>query len=164
MTDKERAIGELQQWLRNILKSESDEPAIIPDGIFSQETRLEVEKFQRENGLEVTGVVDFATWEAIKESDRLVTAQRELPRQVAPISNDDLPLIRGMDNSFTDVLKVMLNHVAEIYVNFRFIEEEGFGEDTEREIRRWQNVVFLEETGEVDKETWNSLAEFYILR
>lgn len=163
MTDKEKAIAELQQWLRNIQKNQSDDPAIIPDGIFSEEVRLEVEEFQRGNGLEVTGIVDFATWEAIKEADRLVTAQRDVPRQVAPIGNDDLPLRKGMDNRFTDVLKLMLSHVAEIYTNFSFIEESGFGEETEREVRRWQSIAFLEETGEVDKETWNSLSEFYLL-
>jgi len=163
VTDKQIAIMELQQRLRNIQKSESDDPAVIPDGIFSEETRREVENFQRQNGLEVTGVVDYATWEAIKEAERMVIFESSLPVQVAPIKNSNLPLVRGMDNSFTDVLKAMLNHVAEVYVNFRFIEEEGFGYETEREVRRWQNVVFLEETGDVDKETWNSLAEFYLI-
>ena len=74
MTDKQRAIAELQQWLRNIMKNRSDEPAIIPDGIYSEETRLRVEEFQREKGLEVTGVVDFATWEAIKEENRVISS------------------------------------------------------------------------------------------
>ncbi len=163
MTDKQKAITELQQWLRNVMKSESDDPAIIPDGIFSSETRIEVESFQRERGLPVTGIVDLATWEAIREADRLVTLERELPRQVAPISNEDLPLTIGLDNKFTDTLKLMLNHVSEIYRNFEFIEEEGFSEATERNVRRWQKVAFLAETGEVDKATWNSLADFYLM-
>ncbi len=163
LTDKQQAITELQQWLRNIAKSESDDPAIIPDGIFLEETRLEVERFQRERGLPVTGKVDFATWEAIKEADRLVNLERELPRQVAPIADEDLPLTIGMNNKFTDTLKLMLNHVAENYGNFEFIEEEGFGEVTQRNVRRWQRIVFISETGEVDKETWNSLAEFYLV-
>ena len=163
MTDKQKAITELQQWLRNVRKSESDDPAIIPDGIYSAETRIEVENFQRERGLPVTGIVDLATWEALREADRLVTIEREPPRQVAPITNEDLPLVRGMNNQFTDTLKLMLNHVAEIYRNFEFIEEEGFGEATERDVRLWQNIVFLAETGEVDKVTWNSLADFYLL-
>ena len=163
MTDKQKAITELQQWLRNVMKSESDDPAIIPDGIFSSETRIEVESFQRERGLPVTGIVDLVTWEALREADRLVTLERELPRQVAPISNEDLPLTIGLDNKFTDTLKLMLNHVAEIYRNFEFIEEEGFSEATERNVRRWQSVAFLAETGEVDKATWNSLADFYLM-
>ena len=162
MADSREAIIELQQRLRNIRKNQSGEPAIIPDGIFSSETRREVENFQRDNNLAVTGVVDFLTWEAIKSADRQVTVQRELPWQVAPIGNEDLPLKKGMDNRFTDTLKLMLNHVAESYTNFLFIEEDGFGDGTEKEVRRWQNTAFLEETGEVDKKTWNSLSSFYL--
>lgn len=163
MKDKQKAIAELQQWLRNIQKRQSDDPAIIPDGVYSAETRAVVESFQRENNLPATGIVDLATWEALREADRLVTLERELPRQVTPITNNDLPLKRGMNNKFTDVLKLMLNHVAENYSNFEFVEEEGFGEVTERGVRLWQNIVLLAETGEVDKQTWNSLAEFYLL-
>ena len=164
MTDKEKAISELQQWLRNIQKSQGDEPAIIPDGIFSEEVRLVVEDFQRNNGLEVTGIVDFLTWEALKNADRLITKERALPNQIAPIKNSDLPLKKGMDNRFTDVLILMLHNVAEKYTNFNFIEEDGFGDKAEEEVIRWQAVAFLEQTGEVDKETWNSLSSFYLLK
>ena len=163
LTDKQRAVSELQQWLRNIAKSKSDAPAIIPDGIFSSETRFEVEDFQRENGLPVTGVVDLATWEAIRETDRAVNYERELPRQVAPIDNEDLPLVIGEDNRFIDTLKLMLGYASEKYANFESIDEKGFGEETQREVIRWQSVAFLPETGEVDKATWNSLADFYLL-
>lgn len=163
MTDKQTAIMELQQMLRNILKKESDDPALIPDGIFSKETRAEVENFQRRNGIRVTGVVDYVTWEAIKEADKAVTYESSLPLQVAPISNSDLPLVRGLDNSFTDVLKIMLNKAAQSYGNFDFIEETGFGEETEKGVRRWQEVAFLEKTGQADKLTWNSLATFYLI-
>lgn len=163
MTDKQQAISELQQWLRNIQKSEGDDPAIIPDGIYSAETRAYVEAFQRERGLPVTGVVDLVTWEALRDASLTVDLNREPPRQVAPITNEDLPLIRGMNNKFTDTLKLMLNHVAEIYKSFELIEEEGFGVLTERGVRRWQRVAFLPETGEADKATWNTLADFYLL-
>ncbi len=163
MTDRQKAIGELQQWLRNISKSTSDAPAIIPDGIFSSETRIGVEEFQRERGLPVTGVVDLATWEALREADRFVNLEKELPRQVAPITNEDLPLVIGEDNRFTDTLKLMLNYVAENYGNFEFIEEKGFGAKTQKGVRLWQSIAFLPETGAADKATWNSLADFYLL-
>lgn len=163
MNDKQKAISELQQWLRNISKNADDSPAIIPDGIFSAETRLEVERFQRERGLPVTGVADYETWEAIKLADRFVTLERELPIQVAPVKNEDLPLLRGMDNFFTDTLKLMLRHVAESYRSFEIYEEKGYGDKTERAVRQWQTVAFLPVTGVVDKATWNSLAKFYLI-
>lgn len=164
MTDKQRATAELQQWLRNINKGDSEAPTLIPDGIFSTETRLYVENFQRENGLPVTGVADYRTWEAIKRADSLVTAERLLPTQVAPVRDGDLPLIKGMDNRFTDTLKLMLNYAAEAYDNFELIEEEGFGEKTQAAVRHWQEIAFVEKTGQVDKVTWNSLAAFYLTK
>ncbi len=164
MTDKQKAVAEIQQWLRNISKSEDEGPAIIPDGIFSAETRLEVESFQFRNGLPVTGIVDYFTWEAIRQADSLVTAQRLLPVQVAPVKNEDLPLKKGMDNKLTDTLKLMLNFVAEAYDNFDLIDEEGFGDATEKAVRRWQEIAFVDVTGQADKATWNSLALFYLMR
>ena len=162
MTEKERAVAELQQWLRNISKSKRDDPAIIPDGSFSAETRLEVEAFQLEKGLPVTGVVDYFTWEAIKKENRLVNEGRILPVQVAPVRNEDFPLKRGDDNRLTDTLKLMLNFVAEDFENFDFIDEEGFGEATQRAVERWQSIAFIDVTGQADKATWNSLASFYL--
>lgn len=163
MTEKQRAIRELQQRLRNIQKSGSDAAAVIPDGIYSAETRAYVESFQRENGLPVTGVVDLVTWEAIREADRLVTRRSLTPIQVAPISNEDFPLAFGDDNKFTDTVRLMLNHLAEKYRSFDFVDEGAFGEAMREGVIRWQRVTFLSPTGEVDRETWDSLAEFYLL-
>lgn len=164
MTDKQKAITELQQWLRNIQKSTGDEPAIIPDGIFSKETSEFVKEFQQNKGLGETGVVDYLTWELIKQEDALVTARRQLPVQVAPITNEDLPLVKGMNNEFTQKLKIMLNSIAQRHANFSFLDTETEIDDaTEEEIRRWQGVAFIDETGVVDKETWNSLADYYLL-
>ncbi len=164
MTDRESAIFELQQYLRNIMRNKSDESAIIPDGIFSEETKKSVEEFQRIEGLTVTGVVNFETWEAIRRVNSRAVYENTLPIQVAPIKNSDLPLRTGLNNSFVGTLKTMLNHVAQRHENFNFLGEGNlFDSDTEREVRRWQGVAFLEITGEVDKETWNSLAQFYLL-
>lgn len=162
MADKETAITELQQWLRDINKSKGDGPAIIPDGLFSAETRLAVEAFQLEKGLPVTGVADYFTWEAIKKESRLVNEKGMQPVQIAPVTNEALPLKRGDDNRLTDTLKLMLNFVAESYNNFDLIDEEGFGEATQKATERWQKIAFIDATGQADKETWNSLAGFYL--
>ena len=58
----------------------------------------------------------------------------------------------------------MLNHVAARYDNFTPLPLQSlFDENTEREVRRWQRVISHTESGEVDKVTWNYLAEFYLL-
>ncbi|MBQ5905246.1 MAG: peptidoglycan-binding protein, partial [Clostridia bacterium] len=50
MTDKQMAISELQQALRDIAKTDSDILSVIPDGIFAEETEEAVKSFQRKYG------------------------------------------------------------------------------------------------------------------
>ena len=164
LTEKERTIFEIQQYLRNIAKSESDEPAIIPDGIFSVETAEYVRNFQKSKGLNTTGRVDFATFEALRDENERVVFEASLPIQVMAIGNEDLPLSYGDENDFVQKLKMMLNFVADAYDNFPKLKRDSFfDEDTEEAVRRWQSVIFVPETGEVDKITWNSLATYYLI-
>lgn len=164
MTDRENAIYELQQYLRNISRNISDEPAVIPDGVYSEETKKTVEELQRREGLTVTGVVDFETWEIIRRLNDRAVYENTLPVQVAPVKNEDLPLRRGDRGSFVKTLKQMLDKVAEGYANFnKTTEDDVFDGLTEREVLRWQETAFLPLSGEADRETWDSLAGFYLL-
>lgn len=164
MTDREAAIFELQQYLRNISRGRSDEPAIIPDGIFSEETKKAVEDFQRQMNLAVTGIVNFETWEALVRENRRAVYESALPVQVAPIKNEDLPLRRGDSGRLVKTLKLMLDRVAEVYGNFnKATDGDTFDAITEAEVLRWQETALLEKSGEADRETWDSLAGFYLL-
>lgn len=165
MTERERAITELQQYLRNISRNESDKPAIIPDGVYSEETKKAVEDFQRQTGLEVNGIVNFETWEGLVRANRRAVYENTLPVQIAPIRNEDLPLKRGDSGSLVKTLKLMLDSVADSYGNFnRSTEGDLFDEATEREVIRWQGIAFIGDNGEVNRETWDSLARFYLLQ
>lgn len=157
-------ILELQQYLRNIAKASSDEPAVIPDGIYSEETKEAVRDFQRSMGLDETGTVDYFTFDALVKENRRVIDENALPNQVAPITNSDLPIYYGMENSFVQKLKIMLNSVAERHSNFKMLESNAvFDRKTEEEVKRWQGVIFTEQNGVVDKFTWNTLSDYYLL-
>lgn len=165
MTDREAAITELQQYLRNISRNKSDEPAIVPDGIFSGETKKAVEEFQQQKGIEVTGVVNFETWESLRKANAVAIYEGSPPIQVAPISNSDLPLRRGDSGRLVETLKLMLDSVADRYGNFNFTGGgDSFDERTERELLRFQEIAFIEKSGEADRETWDSLALLYLLQ
>ena len=164
MTEKEKVIFEIQQILRNLSRSVSGEPVIIPDGIYSGETADEVRNFQRSRNLNVTGKVDYLTFEELKKENDRVLSEATLPLQVMKIKNEDLPLSYGDENKFVEKLKIMLNSVADKHGNFQSLTRDGFfDEETEDAVRRWQSVIFTEVTGEADKETWNSLASYYLL-
>ena len=155
---------ELQQRLRNISKVHKDVPSVIPDGIFGEETENAVRAFQRKFGFPETGRVDFELWDRINEESKKALFILSDPIQVISIKKEDLPLVIGQVGREVHTLNMMLRRLGELYSNFRF-ENTGdeFTAETEREIRKWQKVIGHDITGEVDKLTWNRLAEHYLL-
>lgn len=155
---------ELQQRLRNISKVHKDVPSVIPDGIFGEETENAVRAFQRKSGFPETGVVDFEIWDRINEESKKALFVLSDPNQVISIKNEDLPLVIGQIGREVHTLNLMLRRLGELYSNFRS-ENTGdeFTAETEREVRKWQKVIGHDITGEVDKLTWNRLAEHYLL-
>ena len=71
-------VRQMQGQLARIAQSYPAIPVITPDGIYGQETRNAVEKFQSIFGLPVTGVVDYRTWYKISEIYVAVTRIAEL--------------------------------------------------------------------------------------
>ena len=155
---------ELQQRLRNISKVHKDVPSVIPDGIFGDETENAVRAFQRKFGFSETGVVDFEIWDRINEEGKKALFVLSDPNQVISIKNEDLPLVIGQIGREVHTLNLMLRRLGELYSNFRS-ENTGdeFTAETEREVRKWQKVIGHDITGEVDKLTWNRLAEHFLL-
>lgn len=160
----DNAIFEAQSYLRNIGRLDSDISRVVPDGIFASETTEAVKSFQKKHGLPETGIIDYETWEKIKRKNSEAVFTASEPIQIVRITNDDLPLVIGTDNTLVYTLHLMLNNVAERYDNFTPLPLQSlFDENTEREVRRWQRVISHTESGQVDKTTWNNLAEFYLL-
>lgn len=157
-------VFEAQSYLRNISRTDSDISRVVPDGIFAAETTEAVKSFQKKYELEETGIINFETWELIKSKNSEAVFAASEPVQIVRIINEDLPLVKGMDNTLVYTLHLMLNNVAEQYDNFTPLPLQSlFDDNTEREIRRWQRVISHTESGQVDKLTWNRLAEFYLL-
>ena len=158
------AVFEAQSYLRNIGRLDRDISPVVPDGIFAKETTDAVKNFQRKYGIAETGIIDFETWQAIKSKNSEAVFTASEPIQIVHITNEDLPLVKGTDNTLVYTLHLMLNNVASRYDNFTPLPLQSlFDDNTEREVKRWQRVIAAEESGEVDKITWNHLAEFYLL-
>ena len=71
-------VRQIQQQLARISQSYPAIPRVVPDGIFGQQTRDAVEKFQEVFGLPVTGVIDYRTWYRISDIYVGVTRIAEL--------------------------------------------------------------------------------------
>lgn len=164
ITDKQRAITELQQRLRNISKVEKDIPSVIPDGIFGDETENAVKAFQRKFGFPETGTVDFELWDRINDESRRALFILSDPIQITEIKKEDLPLVIGQIGREVQTLHMMLSRLGELYSNFGLTDTGNeFTPETKREVEKWQKIIDHEITGEVDKLTWNRLAEHYLL-
>ncbi len=164
MTEKERAVSELQSYLRNLSRTDPDIERVVPDGIFGEETENSVKSFQRKYGLPEDGVVNYDVWtKIIEENDKAVFLYSE-PRQVARISNADLPLTIGMSGNTIYHLKTMLLFLSQRHVNFTSVTvNDFFDTETERNVRQWQRVIRVPDNGIVDKVTWNALADYYLM-
>lgn len=164
MTDKRKAIAELQQALRDIAKTDSDILSVIPDGIFAEETEEAVKSFQRKFGLTETGIVDFELWEKIQAEKKKALFVLSEPIQVTAIKKENLPLVLGQTGKEVQTLNIMLNHLSERYSNFENVgSTDEFSAKTKSEVEKWQRVIDHEATGEVDKLTWNRLSQHYLL-
>lgn len=160
----DEAVFEAQSYLRNIGRLDGDISRVVPDGIYASETTEAVKSFQKKYGLEETGIINFETWEMIKSKNSEAVFTASEPVQIIRITNEDLPLAIGVDNTLVYTLHLMLNNVASLYDNFTPLPLQSlFDENTEREVKRWQRVISHIESGKVDKVTWNNLAEFYLL-
>jgi peptidoglycan hydrolase-like protein with peptidoglycan-binding domain len=157
-------IYEIQDYLRNISYYNEKVPFIASDGIYGEETREAVRVFQQIYNLEDSGNVDFQTWKKLVEINESATQNFLQPFPVAPIDDSDLPLKQGDKGPFVKHVKLMLGFLSENHVNFeKQTDTDEFDFQTLTEIQRWQRVAFLPQTGEVDKQTWNMLSEYYTM-
>lgn len=164
MNEKQTAIKELQQSLRDIAKVDSDIISVIPDGIFGEETEDSVKSFQRKHGFTDTGVVDFALWSKIAEERKKALFELSEPVQVIKISREDLPLVLGQESAQIHMLNMMLNELSARHDNFSNVGHGNvFTNETEAQVKNWQAVIAHDITGEVDKQTWNTLALYYLI-
>ncbi len=163
MTEKQRAVFELQGYLRNLSRTDPDIERVVPDGIFSEETENSVRSFQRKYGFPEDGVVNYDVWtKIVEENERAVFLYSE-PRQVARVSDSDFPLTLGMRSNIIYHLKTMLLFLSEKHDNFPPVTvNDFFDTEAQRSVRQWQRVIRIPDNGIVDKFTWNLLADYYL--
>ena len=138
---------------------------VYPDGIYGEETYQSVKSFQVKNGIEPTGEIDYETWTKITQENERAVFESSEPLQIVRITNSDLPFKIGDDNEFVYTLRLMLRNLSERYSNFLPLDvSSAFDEQTRDRVILFQEVISAEQTGEVDKRTWNELAEIYLLK
>lgn len=155
-------VYELQSKLRRIAQINGDMSIIIADGIFGPDTEEAVREFQVIYGLPPTGTVDYATWNKVMEeySDALYKISPGMA--IFPFPNGNYVTHLGEKSDIVYIIQILLSAVAVVYDDFESIEPSGiYDTQTADAVRRFQGFNRLPETGMVDKETWDSLAQNY---
>ena len=155
-------IRSLQTMLRVIAEDDPSHVKIVPDGIYGPETMSAVSAFQRRHGLQVTGITDQPTWEAIVAvyEPALTRVDEAEPLQI--VLNPGQILRRGERHPNVYLLQGILAVLAEVYESIQKPGLTGILDNaTSDALTSFQYLSGLPMTGELDKLTWKHLALQY---
>ena len=165
MTDdqKKRAeIFELQTMLRTIAQAERWTPVINPDGIYGKETAEAVRTFQASRRLPVTGVVDYETWTAIVNAYQYILYITSSAGGIYPFQPRSYVTAMGEKSDLVAIIQLVLSALSVAYDQFEPLCITGvYDAKTAQTVKAFQNANLLPQTGLVDRETWDALAQNY---
>lgn len=165
MPEKENyneAVYELQGWLRELHFAGYPISLIIPDGIYDEATRSAVVEFQRYANLDPTGVVNKDTWDALYAEYLKALFKKSRPGPLYPFpEGEGYVLSAGEVSDIVYIVQIMLDTLAAYYDNVFAPITGEYDSETQAAIKNFQRISGITETGFIDKETWNALADAY---
>lgn len=157
---------EILQYFLDVLSNYYEGiPNIAYTGIFDPQTRAAVIEFQKIMGLPITGIVDEETWDLLFRTilgifNTLPPQEVYLPRFRYP--GKEYMKGQGIEQPEIFIIQEMLSYLSLVIPSIPPISEQGvFGEETEKAVIAFQNMVGLEPTGIVNEVTWNELYRIY---
>ena len=151
-------ITDVQEMLRLL---NYDSP-LSYDGLYGTETDKEVRRFQRENGLPETGVVDGDTWEAIRKAYRRALVLQGQAEPLRIVLQPNQVIGKNSDNLHVYLLQALLLAMKELYLDVPPVKVTGILDSpTARALVWFQERAGLPTTGELDKLTWKHLVHEY---
>ena len=159
-TDSNSVRG-LQNMLRNISYYIEDVESVIPDGIYSEDTKNSVISFQKIYGLEPSGEADVVTWQKIRDVNTYL--ERIYVQPICfPAFGKRVYITKGEEMSELYVVQSMLYAVFDKFPNAPDVTITGVHDDNSVDAVIFvQNISGLEPTGIIDTPTYNSIANLY---
>lgn len=155
-------VRELQEMLRVISREDPALPVINPDGMYGRETAEAVRIFQSRRGLSPTGTVDAETWDAIVREAAAVTEELSGGAPISPFPSASYVTKSGERSPIVYIIQAMLTEICPAYDGVPTEHITGvYDEETEKCVKLFQKYNRLEQTGQVDKKTWNALAKSF---
>lgn len=160
--DDRNNIFQLQKFLQKISETDKDIPFLNTDGIYGDETKDAVIKYQEKYNLPQTGFADYETWESIYELYRDLTELTEeaLPLHIYPV--EAITIKQGDNGDAVIIIQLILNSFANRYNNLNKVRVTGqYTNETLDAVKNFQTLSLLNPTGEVNRPTWNEMVKLY---
>lgn len=155
-------IKNLQHFLRLISYYYNTVPAIIPDGVFSEQTKEAVEAFQKTFNLPVTGCVDLKTWEKIISVYNQIREYEEEGRSTRFFPSRDFVIKPNESNMHLYPIQSMLYVLSNIFNNLGKLDITGVhDEKSVNVVKALQDMFEHEPNGIIDKKTFNMISSLY---
>lgn len=163
MRPRESFVGQpirsLQTMLRVIAENDASYETLIPDGIYGNATMSAVSRFQRNHGLNVTGITDQETWDAIVAEYEPALINVDQAQSIDVILNPGQIIRLGERSPYLYLVQAMLTVLAEMYQSVGIPSLNGIlDHPTADSLSSFQAIAGLPMTGNLDKQTWKHLA------
>lgn len=152
-------VRSLQTMLRTIEMANNEPAALIPDGIYGQETAKSVTNFQHRHGIPTTGVADQSTWDQIVDDYSSARTEVTNAEPVNVILNCNQVIEQGQYHPSVLLAQAILVLLADTYDCFPVPRVSGILDaETVDALESVQMICDLPVTGKLDKKTWKNLA------
>ncbi len=157
-----KPVSSLQYMLRQLSKTYQFLPELAVDGVYGERTLEAVMRFQREAGLPVTGTVDQATWDAIRDAWLSQRAKTSYSRATRIFPSEGIQVHEGETKEYLIVPQTMFNILSKQFEGITACEADGCnGSATANNIRWLQKAAGLPQTGCMETATWDALSHLY---
>lgn len=162
-SEKEKAIMGIQRLLRNLSYTDPDASKVRLTGIYDDDTKEAVRRFQEKYGLPVTGIVDHTTNQVLNAVEQAERESSQLARAIYLLPRDtEYELAPGLRDNVVYVIQHMLEVVSRELNQLEGVALNGiYDEATENAVKAFQRISLLEPTGILDAATFNRLANEY---
>lgn len=161
--DYGQPVRSLQYYLNVIAFFNPSIPSVTADGVFGPDTEAQVRAFEEFYGLNPDGIVDFRTWQLIRQIyDDILAGLPEGYEQGAAGLYPGYNLTPGLANDDVRELQTYLRVIGANYRDIPEVQVTGvFDAQTEAAVRRFQELFGLDVTGVVGAPTWDAIAREY---
>lgn len=157
-----RPVRALQTYLREINRANNRSYAGFTNGVFGERTEQAVKDFQKDHGMPQTGEVDNDTWNKIVEEYQAIMHRKAMPKQLTVFPAPDYVIKIGHEAYPVEIFKVITNALSDKFSNIDHVGNgKTYDQKSSDSVKKIQGISGRPQTGNLDKDTWNDLADLY---